>query len=1529
MKPRTGTRISRLLPGKSFVGRFFSALILLVTAFAPQASAVAPVARAEVEQASASLAPLQDSTITLVVQEYQTASPITEFTYLVNEDNTGDPSDPDPNNHPSLSPMASHSPVVATGDHTTPTLALPDGRYLITVRADGYKLAGKHVKLPDEAGDVVVELVSEPLPLSQIRVHVFHDNHPVNGEDDIPLESGLPGFRIVVGDTAGEVTVDWFGNPICTEYVDFPGGTPIPGTGGACPTDANGDVLIPNLPRGKYEVIAVPPDGAGWIQTTTIEGTHVIDAWIEEGNTGYSPREGFQTAMVWVGFVQEMDWAAPGTGTIMGTVRTTVEWTPPVSPLVLGQPVERPYIAVTDIGANDEQAYLGRGNPDGTFTINNVPAGVYQLVIWDQPLDYIMSFRTVVVADGATVDMGEFGIPRWYGWISGFVFEDANADAIRDPGEAGIGGVDLGTRFRDGSIQYGTFTDSGGYYEFPEVFELEKFAVAEVGFGRFAATGASVHDEYDSSVIKSVHPGALTLAELTWAAKRSIIDWGKQAYSPGENGGISGMVIYATTRNEFNARYALAEDYEPGIPNVTMRLWGLGLDGDPNTLDDILLNEVQSDAWEHPTDCDVLDSNGDPLPDPLGLGPRCIEVPNISNEVKDGVYDGGYAFESYWSPYYEAPGAEEFDGLPPGDYVVEVVVPDRYQIVKEEDLNTAEGNDLVPAIPPPPCVGDLHLADVPDEYGSPYNGQTMPLCDRRLVTLQEGQNAAGDFFLLTDNAVPIPGRIFGFLLDDLNIETDPNFIYYGEKRGVRNTPVGIRDFTGRLITTVHSDENGIFEVLLPSTYVADAPTPSGVPPAMYLVVGNDPGDPDAPNPNYNPNYHSRTFVFDVWPGKTTFADVALFAITAFAEFPGAQFGQPANCELPGDTPKIYAVSQPYGSPGDSFTVSGTGFGSVQGSGQVTINDVELTVTGWLDALVNVTVPPGFATGPGQLLVTTDAGETAPSGLTFHVLGGTYVPTVVTVDPGDSIQAAINAASGDTLIVVNPGTYYENLILHQGVKLQGVGTGTPPVGTGGTVLDGRFFLHYLDQWVALLNSLTFDGNQEVPIGATIVVVAEDAGFGAAFNAQIDGLRITGARGEDGGGIHVNAYARYLEISNNVIQSNGGGFGGALTLGQAYAGDNQNDNIIIHHNRILNNGGISLAGGIGIFNGAANYELAYNDICGNYSAEYGGGISHFGLSPDGSIHHNRIYYNNSFDEGGGILVGGEQPIPPQTLTNGSGEVSIYSNLIQANLANDDGGGVRLLQPLDYTISISNNMIVNNVSTDLGGAIALDDASEINIVNNTIAKNVSTATAEDSDGLAHAAGLVAEPYSTAFADHLGVLAGFPDPVLFNNIFWDNQAYTWDGAALAFDGIMDLEVFGTPTPEFFSPVYSLLSVPYGAGHPSNIVGADPQFVNPYDTTLDAVAFRMEPNFITVIIVTVDLSPELIGDYHITGLSPAIDAGTAASGGVNAPADDFDGDPRPGGDYACRPYDVGADEFPSDYEPCYKTYLPLVFRSG
>ncbi|MEK7328546.1 MAG: hypothetical protein AAB217_25140, partial [Chloroflexota bacterium] len=337
----------------------------------------------------------------------------------------------------------------------------------------------------------------------------------------------------------------------------------------------------------------------------------------------------------------------------------------------------------------------------------------------------------------------------------------------------------------------------------------------------------------------------------------------------------------------------------------------------------------------------------------------------------------------------------------------------------------------------------------------------------------------------------------------------------------------------------------------------------------------------------------------------------------------------------------------------------------------------------------------------------------------------------------------------------------------------------------------------------------------------------------------------------------------------------------------------------------NGGTNLAGAIGLFTGSNGYEIANNDLCGNFSAEYGGAISHYGRSPNGAIHDNRIYFNQSYDEGGGIMIAGSLSAP----ADGTGLVAVYNNLIQSNLGNDDGGGVRVLYANGDAIFIANNFIVNNISTDEGGGIALDTAANVRVYSNTIMNNITTATAATSDGTAKPAGL-----STVAAD---------DPVLFNNIFWDNRAGEWDGVTVGGIGLAnelpgptinlwDLgEVGGGSGP--LTPTNSILNEDANsniAPDASNQIGVDPLVIDEYDTSVAVFPWRTNPNFVQAAIVALDLPINLLGNYHLTAGSPAINAGSNSKAAslppspVNAPDIDIDNELR-------AIQDIGADEIP------------------
>jgi hypothetical protein len=954
--------------------------------------------------------------------------------------------------------------------------------------------------------------------------------------------------------------------------------------------------------------------------------------------------------------------------------------------------------------------------------------------------------------------------------------------------------------------------------------------------------------------------------------------------------------------------------------------------------------------------------------------------------------------------------------LKPDEYLVAVAIPDDplrpgkklFQVTREEDVNMYDGDTFIPAVVPPACAGAMHVVDIagvgadgPDAVNNPayaeaggsrFEGQQKPLCDVKLVPLSNAKSIAPIFTLFTD--VPIPGKWKGYIINDLVVSTNPKNLFFGEMAGVPNIPIGVYDFIGRRVTTVYSDWNGVYEVLLPSSATTNAPTPSGLNAGMYYIYGNDPGDPMAPDPLYNPQYRSIGATFEIYPGVMVPSDLAPVNNGAWLLAPGQQFHEPARCALPATTPQIFAVSRPYGSHGEWITIDGQGFGTTSPRNPlfgVLLGNRKLTIASWSDTSIRARLPTNAIqtpAGPYQLSIRTSASDATVNGITFHLRGTGYSPTIWevgvgrTYDPNNydgasrgPIQHAIDdaiAQPGNDLIVVYPGqkggfntfgSYFENLVIYGPVKLQGVGPGgirSDGTFVDGVHIDGRAIggdSPYSTWWRSFVTGTLWndlggwdgsevdaDGSPRIYEGPVISVFAEDGEFGSGFRASIDGFVIEGGDQQgfpanvdmvtgaptgappnvvvQGGGVFVNAFARHLQITNNLIQSNGGAYAGGIRVGTPHLpsplDDLQNDAINISYNRLIANGGSNLAGAIGLFNGAEGYKVSYNDICGNFSVEYGGGVSHYGMSPNGEIAHNRILFNRSNDEGGGIMIAGELPVDPTILSPGAGPVKVHANLIQGNISNDDGGGLRFLMSGTATYEVFNNMIANNVSTHEGGGISINDAPNVRVYNNTIMKNITTATSMTSYGLPAPAGLSTSRNSNLLQAALPPASPiFSNPVVFDNVFWDNRAATRTSLGLAGIGLA-----GDPNPIHYwdmgvsdgigelDPGYSLLTVPYGPST-TNLDGLPPAVVEEYDLAIQVWPWRGNPNFLWTEVVAVEAPPGEAGDYHLRGESPARNSGTKTWMDLNSAIGDYDSQCRSGS------VDMGADEYGAGQPAC------------
>ncbi len=1454
--------------------------------------------------------------LTLTVQA-PNGAPVGGYRWLLEEDTTNHTAPGVPvADSISLDIHNSYNPVVLQGhsdasvvDINDPSLAA-DKRYFVSVLPDaGYALGGTAVDVNQTA--VSVHVHKHPIPTAQISVFVFADQNPINNVFD-EHEQGIGGATIVLSEIGGQQMMDAFGNPLGTVYQQNPDGSflldPNDGTplvmhmgSGVITTltkedfDAGnnpdhlkvGEALVKYIAPNKFGVIIVPPtlddDGSPiqWSQTSTIEGTPTVDAWVKANE----PRlfvEGFGTGFnhVFFGFVkvgpvtdstfQGQTYPAPpwnvqepnGTGVIEGTLRYNHFARPPMNQgywpgdsigegwIALNDPLVRPGVAMEQGGPLQYAGlYAAPCDPNGHFLIRNVPAGTYQLVTWDTPLDNLFGIHSVTVGPGQHVNLGDVLEFRWFGTLQGSVFYDNGGgdparanNGFRDPGEMGIPEQNINLRFRDGTVYQAQLTDGTGEYAFEEVFPFFKWLVAEVDFLRFKATGMTAvvdaggevlpHDgwtmpSYDKLTpqvqidmdpasptfgqeLVNPHTGnalsrtetgpVLTEAMHLFLNQTNVIDWGKNSYGPGENGGISGIVFYDTTRAENDPRYGVGEPWQPGIPRVQVNLYqdttpidGLidDLNGDGPTLADVdnypfgwredpnlfgpgidldrngngafdagdALQIVATDSWDDnkPTGSigPVLTIHGQEVP--VGM-----DAFATWNQVRPGIFDGGYAFGSYY-PGGIASGSAEVEGLPTGTYIVEATTPPGYILVKEEDKNVDFGDDYVPspqALPPLP-VGDLH--QVPAELslfpGVPceFADANRPLCDRKQVLVAPAKNTAADFFFFTE--VPKAARGVGFANNDLGAEFNqwsPNF---GEKISPAWIPISLRDWAGLEMHRVYTDEFGCYNFLIPSTFAINVPAPSGVAPQMMTLVLNDPIKPDGTiDEFYNPMYSITPWTFQYYPGSTSYLDTPLVPLSAFApadvkldtepnnvpviaslDGPGPEFGPvvAAGAEAvitlqSRGTALILNPAYDPNTPGSTFRISRNyGFGNV--AGQVLLEGVALAINSWTDGTIEAVVPAGATTGR-ITVVRGDNDNPADVGVTLHVVD--FATTIIRSVPAEyaTIQAALDAANPGDLILVAPGTYNENVIMNKPVRLQGAGSG------GTTIFGYPNPLEKLDAWHARLNDLgarefcvflmkdPFSENEapgilvlgetEHPAGTLQNPLPGTLTFNAGYpfnrpgETAIDGFTISGSKA--GGAVFAVTGAAHLIVSNLNATGNQGSYGGGITFGTQDSGfDCNNDNVVVRYCKVHKNGGTQGPGGLCMNEYAENYRIEHNLIWGNFSRFNGGGIGHRGLCPgDNVIQFNKILFNEDHfgallakaGDGGGLYIGGDV-----AGGTGTGNVTINGNLIQGNMTGSGmGGGIRAFA-------------INAEDVRLAPANP-DNWYTLNIFNNLIVNNVA---------------------------------------------------------------------------------------------------------------------------------------------------------------------------------------------------------------
>jgi len=308
--------------------------------------------------------------------------------------------------------------------------------------------------------------------------------------------------------------------------------------------------------------------------------------------------------------------------------------------------------------------------------------------------------------------------------------------------------------------------------------------------------------------------------------------------------------------------------------------------------------------------------------------------------------------------------------LPAGKYVVEMIVPPGYELVKEEDKNILIGDNYIAPVTQQfgglgsiyilpdqatvsavynanqpssvsgynasnaqnatqtlgrisnlpshegdtgsvetfwPCVGATRI--VPDYISlfpqsqevSPFAGALRNLCDRKLVQLDDQTSALAKFWVFT--SAHAAAHFTGIITDDFTSEFDPFSPSWGEKFSPANLPVSIKDWSGKEISRVYSDQWGNYNGLTYSTWEVNPPNPTGYAPTMMVTCMNDPGTGTTPDPLYNPIYSNFCYEIPFMPAQTQYMDTPVVPTSAYV---GAGYNNP-DCAYPDATPAVSEV----------------------------------------------------------------------------------------------------------------------------------------------------------------------------------------------------------------------------------------------------------------------------------------------------------------------------------------------------------------------------------------------------------------------------------------------------------------------------------------------------------------------------------------------------------------------------------------------------------------------------------------------
>jgi hypothetical protein len=317
---------------------------------------------------------------------------------------------------------------------------------------------------------------------------------------------------------------------------------------------------------------------------------------------------------------------------------------------------------------------------------------------------------------------------------------------------------------------------------------------------------------------------------------------------------------------------------------------------------------------------------------------KCFDSMKINNQVQPAPYDGRYSFPSVLgiNPttgklvatvgstngvtaamagtncticVANPDSTDKFrfgtPMLPPGKYVVQVMMPPGYEVYKEEDKNLLIGDNFIapvtqqfgglgtdifiipdqasvasmydesgagfnptnyqdsttglglseeltgvpgfPGFQDPlwPCVGEMRV--VPDYLSLyPQAHETAPFAGatRPLCDRKEvtlASQMSVSAKFYIFTSTHIAGKYTGVITDDMTSEFDPFSPQFGEKFAPPNMPISTKDYLGNELSRVYTDHWGVYDGLTFSSWEVNPPNITGYSPTMQTQCMNDPG----------------------------------------------------------------------------------------------------------------------------------------------------------------------------------------------------------------------------------------------------------------------------------------------------------------------------------------------------------------------------------------------------------------------------------------------------------------------------------------------------------------------------------------------------------------------------------------------------------------------------------------------------------------------------------------------------------------